>query len=689
MSDGSLAPRTLADARTGAVAPNALIEACGLPEIGLRLADMSVRCDVDLAAPMRVEDIGVTLRADVAECMSSAAVALREAIELRALGARPDGWPQRILAHVTALAYHATGLRRHIVGDPDGAIRSGVLVPGLPLDVLLDDPTRVAAIAEHLTRRDQSPVHCPDAALAAAARGLRAALPTDLLLAEGGDDRQHVDWDTGTNSYGIATRPNPWCSSFGSCTASSPTFRAFNAARDLRHRLIQAAIDDRLHDEAELEAETTRTTILAALGVGPDQDVEVVLTPSGTDAELLALAVSLVDAPSVHSVLVGPVEVGRGSAPAARGRHFTASLPSGGRAQPGAAVEGFPVDRVTVAEVPVRHDDGRTRAPAEVEADVRREIDRSSGRVLVHVVEGSKTGIRLPRAAVVTEWQRDVGPQLDVVVDAAQMRIDQATVGAHLAEGRMIFVTGSKFFGGPPFSGALLLPPALARRVRNAAGLPSGLGGFISRTDVPPSLPTLRATARPGANFGLLARWAAALDEMRSFHNASPQIRDEVLRVLAGEVRTTLASAPHVEVVESPYTGAVSDDHRGLDDLPTIFTFLVRHPSGRLLDLDEVGAAHRLLRRDLSPFLDARDAPALATRTFHLGQPVKVVRDGERWTAGLRFALGAPTISQIVFDHTRGPHWSDRIRREVSEIDEALAKLALITQRIDLRRAPC
>jgi hypothetical protein len=147
-----------------------------------------------------------------------------------------------------------------------------------------------------------------------------------------------------------------------------------------------------------------------------------------------------------------------------------------------------------------------------------------------------------------------------------------------------------------------------------------------------------------------------------------------------------LESSPHAEIIESPYTTMPTDDHRGLDDLPTIFAFLVVRSDGTRLDHDEASAVHRLLGRDISHLLDSGE-DKLATRCFYLGQPVKVVRDGAHWLSALRFAIGAPTISQVVFDYTRGETWSDRIERELSDVSEALDKLAMILRSVDLRAA--
>ena len=63
----------------------------------------------------------------------------------------------------------------------------------------------------------------------------------------------------------------------------------------------------------------------------------------------------------------------------------------------------------------------------------------------------------------------------------------------YLDKGAIVLITGSKFYRGPPFSGAALVPASIMERlVRTPVDMPRGLRRFLSRNEVrrPAPLPT-------------------------------------------------------------------------------------------------------------------------------------------------------------------------------------------------------
>ena len=685
MSDASLVASASTRAGSYVPAPRALIEACGLPEIGPQLAGMSVRLDPAQRGPFALVGDAVLIRPDIAGSGVGAAIVLREAIELHALSlGRPEP-AHRVLAHATAAVYAETTLQK----SQDGATPAGLIASGVGAARLAghgDPEPTVRTIVEFLHRRDGSPA-LPKDDLAGVCAAMPLALPTEVLLTVGGDHRQRIDWTCGVNSYGLSPRPIPWTAQFGSCTASAPSERAFIAADAMRLHLIRACLAGRLEDAVERQNDEIRAHLLTALGVAPSLAAAVVLTPSGTDAELVALAVAGDGSDCVRTIVVAPDEIGSGSTLGASGRYFSPATPVGpDLVEQGSFVPGFDRYAVEPVGVEVRDDAGALRSPADVEEQIERLIEGAPDRVVVHVVEGSKTGVRLPRLVAARRWAARWPNKVRVVVDAAQMRVDQSTVAQHLESGHMVFVTGSKFFGGPPFSGALLLPPQQATVAANLRSAPVGVGEFLSRYDVPRKLPGLRALGSVHPNYGLVARWAAASVELASFHNASPEIRDEVLRRLARGILEHIRAEPRLALVDSPFTTFDSAESRSLDDLPTIFTFTLVPPDGHPFDFETARQIQQAMVRDLAAAGShqlPRESAGIGQHSFFLGQAVRVRVRGGGVAGALRVAVGAPTISRVVFDHTRGRTWDERLAAELADVKRALSKLAFVVAHWD------
>jgi hypothetical protein len=707
--------------RRGPARPDEVVEGLRTcPDLTPLLGRRTLRTAELDGGPCTVDDDVVLLDRSSAETPVDAALAVREALELASVRASATPVPTRgrelawrILAHLTAVAYtdlvrglgeHPSRLtsaaarrevraladvgsaassaqRRRVVAAVVGALRDRAVAADdrhvaaddrAALDVdraALDDDRAVLdvdrAVLDDATRR--------------AADAVVLALPTAVLLTAGGDDRLVVDWATGENRYGIGPVPLPQVRSYSSCTASSPSPVGYAAGDRVRRRLLALALDAALATGLDDEWEELRRALVTALlGSDAGDGVVVIPTPSGTDADSLALAVAAGAGRPVTTVLVAPLELGSGTALAVVGRAFSPRSPDGSELEPGALLEGMPVD-TRCHGVEVRDRDGGQRDPDVVEAEIDDHlagIVAADRQAVLHVVEGSKTGVRLPRSEAIGRWTERYGQRLDVVIDAAQLRVEATTVAAHVAAGRIAIVTGSKFLAGPPFSGALLVPRTLVPRLRERS-CPDGLGAYLDRAATPPALRSLRRAAPPHPNVGLLLRWQAARAEHEAYLRIPPHTRDRVLRHLAAAAREHLAATAGVEPVGSAED--VGAEPPRLEDVATIFTFRVRQDE-RALDLDELRTLQRLLRTDLSAAVSVdTDAGtrALLSRRFAFGQPVPLGPDGAGGAA-LRLAFGAPTLTRVVHDEARGPDLVARLDREATDLRAALAKLQAV-----------
>ena len=72
-----------------------------------------------------------------------------------------------------------------------------------------------------------------------------------------------------------------------------------------------------------------------------------------------------------------------------------------------------------------------------------------------------------------------------MVVDACQLRSEAENIRTYAALGFLTLVTGSKFYCGPPFCGAVLFPPAvLAELEAGHENLPPGFQDYFTRYEV-------------------------------------------------------------------------------------------------------------------------------------------------------------------------------------------------------------
>src|SRR5205807_320305 len=106
---------------------------------------------------------------------------------------------------------------------------------------------------------------------------------------------------------------------------------------------------------------------------------------------------------------------------------------------------------VEVRAVSARDAGGRPRGSEEVDGEVRAMAEAAvqEGRpVLLVLIDVSKTGLISPSPACAQALAAEHPGKVTVLVDACQLRLSGPSLGAYLAGGAMIAVTGSKFLTG-------------------------------------------------------------------------------------------------------------------------------------------------------------------------------------------------------------------------------------------------
>ncbi len=427
--------------------------------------------------------------------------------------------------------------------------------------------------------------------------------PLSLLLTQGGDERIAVDAATGVNRYGCRPFPDPQLVAFASSTASVISEPAWHNVRAEYARLQHCADARALADAQQALHAQVRARLLRWLGVAPHAG-RLELAASGTDAHarIVRWLLTWRHRP-LYIIMPAHAETGSGVA--------------------GAMLAAAAGQSCQVHAVRLRDADGGARARTEVDAEVMQHAAEAVLRgqqVLVIRADVSKSGLVAPGLATLLSLREQYPGRVDVLIDACQMRMDPAVLRDYLQCGFGIVLTGSKFYGGPSFSGAWLWPVDHA-------------------VDADPQV--MDEDSLP-----LLLRWQAALFEMERF-SALPQT---AVRACVSRFGDAVMRRLHDDAVFRPLDGDVPDRLHAADgDAPTLFAFLLCDPAnGQPLAAATVRSIYRCIQQTLPATAGLPDG--IARVPVLLGQPVVCGGDADEPLLALRLSLSAPLIASALAD---------------------------------------
>ncbi len=476
--------------------------------------------------------------------------------------------------------------------------------------------------------------------------GTTSSVPLTVAqgLALGGDRRIAIEHGSGRNGYGCVASPDPDLVRFGSSTASSIGETGYRAATSLYERLGLCADGTMQVDDAAMAAARIRQDLVDLCDLRQTGGVQAILAASGTDAHLIfAQLVLHLPGPGWLVIMPDAAETGSGVPLALTGRHFASESALGATTTKGAALS----DRAPVATLAyaVRNADGSPRSLGAIDDEIDAAIARAVAagqRVLLVAVDGSKTGIVAPSPARLVGWKSALGEMIEILVDACQFRLPTARLKYYLAGGCTVAVTGSKFMGGPIFSGALLVPGSVAARLRDVSP-PAGLADYTARHDWPAQWRAVESLDTP-INAGLLLRWQAALAEMRRFRAVPEKDAHAIVAEFHSRFTAMMERCATVAPIDDMLPGLAPDG--AASAVPTIFPFHLMIGDGSTARRANPGEARRAYQQIREP--DPR--PKIPRLRFELGQPVMIGRND----AVLRLSLSAPLIADA---HHRGPDY--------------------------------
>ncbi|MBL7004187.1 MAG: hypothetical protein ISR69_09200 [Gammaproteobacteria bacterium] len=506
----------------------------------------------------------------------------------------------------------------------------------------------------------------------------------ELALTSGGDSRTCLT-KSGRNKYHSSARPLNDTALFGSCTSSSVATNGYDAALTFFRQL--EAVEDETQKQETIEEHygLCRRELLSYVMNLESHTAQAIIAPSGTDAEYLALWVAWISSGKkpISNIIIGPTELGSGSIVAAAAKYFDDQTPVNQAVTPGNVLDEELAAATKVYKVSIRDQSGDTHHHADMDDEVRdlvkREIDQGR-HVLLHMVAHSKTGIHAPTLDTVHELKDQYGiAQLSIIVDAAQGRFSRTGMRQIIAENSMAIITGSKFFGGPGFCGAVVIPECYIDLLKAEDTLPAGFDKFFCADMFPTDWDKPRSALSNPTNLGVLLRWRASLAEIIRYYHTPSHLRYEVMHRFRQLAPAALHESKYITMIGEDESDKFYSEHL-LQSNTTVFFFTLG--KDKLFNKAELYEVFRWLNYDLSEALS--NLPTIkkigTEYKFQIGQPVTLMKNNNEEISVLRIAIGGVMISDFAIDLKYGHTLNQRMTFLQHQLEFLVNKLDIITE---------
>ncbi len=511
------------------------------------------------------------------------------------------------------------------------------------------------------------------------------AKPTEYLLMAGGDFRLNIDEVDLLNKYGCRPFPRPEAFTFASSTATSVSNFAYDKTDKVRSILIKDSLKNGFQKTAIEFSESLKNNLKKIFKL--NDACQILFSPSGTDSSLQIAAITqIITEKEITHVLVASDETGSGVAGALKGCHFENNTALNYPAKKGERIEGF--RDIDLIKIPFRDEKGKLKTTAQLDEEVFKAISDTNklGRhIVLHVMDHSKLGYQSPSENMMDKLSTLKDLSIQVLIDAAQLRLDPADLKSYLSKGYIVSITGSKYFTGPPYSGALIFPETVSKLIETAKNtLPKGLTKYYNHSDWPVSWVCSKELSE-GFNIGSYMRWKAAIVEMDRYYKTPILYRNMGIEMFCNFVEDSIKEATFLEALcDEANENKYDNKEFGIRNIRTIFPFFILK-NKEVLSVDNVKKLYVLLNSDLSKQFEGSSLKIirLAAQKCHIGQAVNVKYGNDLQSAVLRISLGARVISESWVNRDISLYFRN-IEAQMNEITVIIKKIELILSHPEL-----
>lgn len=511
------------------------------------------------------------------------------------------------------------------------------------------------------------------------------AKPTEYLLMSGGDLRLNIDEIELLNKYGCRPFPRPDAFTFASSTATSVSNYAFDKTDKVRSILIKNSLENGFKKATTEFSELLKNNLRKIFKLS--DDCQIIFSPSGTDSSLQIAAITqIISDKDITHVLVASDETGSGVPGALKGCHFENTTALNYPVKKGNKIDGF--RDVDLIKIPFRDEKGALKSSRQLDMEVFTaisEINKSGRHIVLHAMDQSKLGCQSPSEKMMQSLNSLEKLSMQIIVDGSQLRLDPKDIQYYLSKGYIVTITGSKYFTGPPYCGALILPKTVSKLIDSVKStLPAGLTKYYNRSDWPTSW-FCSNDLSDGYNYGSYMRWNASIAEMDRYYKTPILYRNMGIEMFCNFVEDTIKDATFLEPLfdNELKSNSYNSEEFGIRNIRTIFPFFILK-NNEPLSLDNVKKLYTLLNSDISN--QFKNSPLeifrLAAQKCHIGQAVNV-QYGDVQSAVLRISLGARVISESWVNRDISLFFRN-IETQMNQVTVIIKKIELILDNPEL-----